>query len=127
MSANSAVKISDNVFHSGYVKSNFTFTPANNELYHLKSAIKLITQQGTTIQNFSQTYSAWPAFCTVKETPWPTDGEIDIIEIYWRNENGMHTVTILLDDKIVACFKNSSISNFQLQAFKSHSTIFYSI
>lgn len=165
-----AVKISDNVFHSGHVKSTFNFTPSNNELYHLKSSIKLIAKQGSTIKNFSQTYGAWPAFWTVNETAWPTMGEIDIIEIYskslnnipfaeyktnihyspqansslanqetlipniidgwhtyemyWRNENGTHTVTILLDDKIVACFKNSSISNLQLQAFQSHSIIF---
>ena len=69
-------------YKSGFCKSNFSFKPARNEEYHTFSKIKLIAQSGTIYNGFASTYGAWPAFWTVQENAWPTQGEIDIMEGY---------------------------------------------
>ncbi len=69
-------------YKSGLCKSNFSFKPAKNEEYHTFSRIKLLAKSGTVFKGFADTYGAWPAFWTVQETAWPTQGEIDIMEGY---------------------------------------------
>lgn len=44
-------------------------------------------------------------------------------DMYWKNENGIVSVTILVDGITTACFKNSTISNMALQNFTNHSII----
>jgi hypothetical protein len=73
---------SGNIWKSGHVKSNYSFKPGNNEEYRVSSQVKLIAMSGTTYRNFSETYGLWPAFWTVQESNWPTQGEIDIFEGY---------------------------------------------
>lgn len=45
-------------------------------------------------------------------------------DMYWANDNGTHSVTVLVDNKIVACYKNIFINNMQLQNFQNHAVIF---
>ncbi len=69
-------------YTSGHVKSNYSFKPANNEQYRVSAQIKLIALNGSNYVDFTQTYGAWPAFWTIQETNWPTNGEIDMMEAY---------------------------------------------
>ncbi|MCU0341577.1 MAG: hypothetical protein MUE30_17000, partial [Spirosomaceae bacterium] len=69
-----ATKISNTRYESGHCKSNITFAPALNEVYHLQASIKLLAKQGSEFKGFAQTYGAWPAFWTVNEASWPVNG-----------------------------------------------------
>ena len=78
-----ATKTGTNAYKSGHVKSFYSFTPGNNEEYHVLASIKLIAEDfDGSFKSFKQTRGGFPAFWTVNETAWPTSGEIDIMEGY---------------------------------------------
>ena len=169
-----ATKTGIDTYKSGLIKSNYSFKPTRNEEYRISSQIKLLALDGITFKSFTQTYGAWPAFWSVQETNWPTQGEIDIMEGYsyngiaparfasnlfygttignnllgnnaeraypstfnvdgnngwhlydcfWKNQNGVVTVTIMIDNQTVTTYTNSINTNLKLANFGPHNVI----
>ncbi len=78
-----AEKFNDTQWISGHVKSKDTWKPDNGEEIRFMAKIKFNAfNSNGTWRPFHDTYGAWPAFWTVNETNWPTNGEIDIMEGY---------------------------------------------
>jgi hypothetical protein len=75
-------KLSATKYQSGLIKSNYQYKPENNTEYMLSANIKLIAMDGANYKSFTDTYGAWPAFWSVQENAWPTQGEIDVMEAY---------------------------------------------
>jgi hypothetical protein len=73
---------SGSIWKSGHVKSNYSFKPGNNEEYRVSAQVKLVAMDGANYRAFRDSYGVWPAFWTVQESNWPTQGEIDIFEGY---------------------------------------------
>jgi hypothetical protein len=166
-----ATKTGTDAYKSGLIKSTYNFKPARNEEFRVSSQIKLIAKDGATFKSFKQTYGAWPAFWTVQETNWPTQGEIDIMEgysfapaasrfasnlfygtqtgtnllgnsfernypssfdvdalsgwhlydCYWKNVNGVVTVSTYIDGALIATYTNSG--SLKLENFGPHNVI----
>jgi hypothetical protein len=158
---------SGNIWKSGHVKSNYSFKPGVNQEFRVSAQVKLICMDGSNYRAFKDSYGAWPAFWTVQENAWPTQGEIDIFEgysyggstkwasnlfygttvgqnllgttcervyngngewhmydEYWKNVNGVVTVTIQMDGVTKATYTNAANGNLRLQNFGPHNIIF---
>lgn len=84
-----AQNINSTKWKSGHVKSKRKFKPGINEEIRFRARIKFDAfNPGYDWKPFSSTYGCWPAFWTVNESVWPTNGEIDIMEGYtYGNRN----------------------------------------
>ena len=81
------VDFNNNEFISGHVKSKSNWRPGWNKEVRFEANFKFKTRNwnNTTYDGIEGTNGAWPAFWTVNESNWPTNGELDMIEIYSKS------------------------------------------